>query len=43
LRINIAAFIAGGALLLFLSEVPEYWQWICAAVVSASLLGIELT
>jgi len=40
LRINIAAFIAGGALLLFLSEVLEYWQWICAAVVSVSLLGI---
>jgi len=40
LRINIAAFIAGGALLLFLSEVLEYWQWICAAVVSVYLLGI---
>jgi len=40
LRINIAAFIAGGALLLFLSGVPEYWQWICAFIVSASLLGI---
>ena len=40
MRINIAAFIAGGALLLFLSEVPEYWQWFCATVISASLLGI---
>ena len=40
MRINIAAFIAGGALLLFLSGVPEYWQWICAFIVSASLLGI---
>jgi competence protein ComEC len=40
LRINIAAFIAGGALLLFLSRVPEYWQWIYVSIVSTSLLGI---
>jgi competence protein ComEC len=39
LRINIAAFIAGGSLLLFLSAVPEYWHWICLAVIIASLLG----
>jgi competence protein ComEC len=39
LRINIAAFIAGGSLLLFLPTVPEYWSWICIAIACISLVG----
>ena len=42
MRTNIAAFIAGGSLLLFLPTVPDYWRWICAAVVIASLLGARI-
>ena len=40
MRINIAAFIAGGSLLLFLPAVPEYWRWIGVASFTISLLGI---
>jgi competence protein ComEC len=40
LRINIAAFIAGGSLLLFLPFLPEYWSWICIAAILISLFGI---
>jgi competence protein ComEC len=39
LRINIAAFIVGGSLLLFLSAVPEYWGWICITIACISLVG----
>jgi len=39
LRINIAAFIAGGSLLLFLPAVPEYWYGMCAAIFVVSLFG----
>jgi competence protein ComEC len=42
LRTNIAAFIAGGSLLLFLPAVPEYWGWMCAAIIIVSLLGVHL-
>ena len=40
MRIHIAAFIAGGSVLLFLPRVPEFWQWIYLGVLSTSLLGI---
>ena len=39
MRINIAAFIAGGSLLLFLPAVPEFWSWIYAATIAISLFG----
>ena len=42
MRINIAAFIAGGSLLLFLPAVPEYWGWICIASTSISLVGVYI-
>jgi competence protein ComEC len=42
LRINIAAFIAGGSLLLLLPTVPEYWRWMCAVTIIVSLLGFYL-
>ena len=34
-----AAFIAGGSLLLFLPAVPEYWYGMCAAIFVVSLFG----
>ncbi|WP_255536716.1 DNA internalization-related competence protein ComEC/Rec2 [Polynucleobacter sp. 80A-SIGWE] len=40
MRINIAAFIAGGSLLLFLPAVPENWAWICTATIVISLFGV---
>jgi competence protein ComEC len=42
LRINIAAFIAGGSLLLFLPAVPEYWHWTCVAAAIISLFGVYI-
>ena len=42
MRINIAAIIAGGSLLLFLPAVPEYWAWICTAIIVISLLGVYI-
>ncbi|WP_255535065.1 DNA internalization-related competence protein ComEC/Rec2 [Polynucleobacter sp. Nonnen-W13] len=42
MRINIAAFIAGGSLLLLLPTVPEYWRWMCAVTIIVSLLGFYL-
>jgi len=42
LRINIAAFIAGGSLLLFLPAVPEYWYGMCAAIFVVSLFGVYI-
>ena len=42
MRINIAAFIAGGSLLLFLSAVPENWAWICTATIVISLFGVYI-
>ena len=42
MRTNIAAFIAGGSLLLFLPAVPEYWGWMCAAIIIVSLLGVYI-
>lgn len=38
MRLNIAAFIAGGSLLLFLPAVPEYWFGICASLIFVSLV-----
>ncbi|MEY4495662.1 MAG: hypothetical protein RL744_726 [Pseudomonadota bacterium] len=40
MRIDIAAFIAGGSLLLFLPAVPEYWPWICITAIFVSLSGV---
>lgn len=40
MRINIAAFIAGGSFLLFLPAVPEHWAWICTAIIIISLFGV---
>ncbi len=40
MRINIAAFIAGGSLLLFLPTVPEEWRWRCSVIIIASLAGV---
>lgn len=40
MRINIAAFIAGGSLLLFLPAVPEYWTWICIIAILISLSSV---
>lgn len=40
MRINIAAFIAGGSLLLFLPVVPEYWRWTCGAISAICLLCV---
>ena len=40
MRINIAAFIAGGSLLLLLPVVPEYWGWIGIASTSIFLVGV---
>jgi hypothetical protein len=37
-----AAFIAGGSLLLFLPAVPEYWGWMSSATIIVSLLGVYL-
>ncbi|WP_251370813.1 DNA internalization-related competence protein ComEC/Rec2 [Polynucleobacter sp. Adler-ghost] len=42
MRINIAAFIAGGSLLLLLPTVPEYWRWMCAVTIIVFLLGFYL-
>ena len=42
MRINIAAFIAGGSLLLFLPAVPEYWHWICIATIFISLSSVYI-
>ena len=42
MRINIAAFIAGGSLLLFLPAVPEHWQWICGLTIATCLLGLYI-
>jgi competence protein ComEC len=42
LRLNIAAFIAGGSLLFFLPSVPEYWLSIAASLACASLVGYWL-
>ena len=42
MRINIAAFIVGGSLLLFLPAVPEYWGWICIASIAISLVGVYI-
>jgi len=42
LRINIAAFIAGGSLLLFLPAVPEHWPWLCIAIIVISLFGVYI-
>jgi len=40
LRLAITAFIAGGSLLLFLPQVPEYWRHICllASVLCLSII-----
>jgi competence protein ComEC len=42
LRINIAAFIAGGLLLLFLPVVPEGWRWMCATSIIIFLLCVYI-
>jgi competence protein ComEC len=40
LRLAIAAFIAGGSLLLFLRTVPDYWLLAAIFIVVISLLGL---
>ena len=42
MRLAIAAFIAGGSLLLFLPQVPQYWRYICIFASLLSLLAIFL-
>ena len=42
MRLAITAFIAGGALLFFLPQVPIYWLQICLAASTISLLLIYL-
>jgi competence protein ComEC len=42
LRLAISAFIAGGLLLLFLSQVPKYWAFACIVFSALCLLVIYL-
>lgn len=42
MRINIAAFIAGGSLLLFFPAIPDYWPWLCITTIVISLFGVYI-